>query len=235
MQRIRLERPAGCNFDDELADRAVKFFDGHLCHTKGQWSGKPFQLREWQKTDIREIFGRVDDDGNRLIRQAYVEVPKKNGKSEIAAGIALKLTFADREPAAEVYGAGADRDQASIVYSVAASMVRRNKKLRSRSKIVDSTKRIVVPRTESVYRAISSEVAGKHGYNSHGVIFDEVHAQRDMRLWEVLTFGAGDARRQPLTYAITTAGIPGESPVAEMLHEDADQILRGIIPCPSDF
>ena len=222
-------------FSEEKAERAVRFIETHLYHGIGHWAGQPFQLRDWQRQIIRDIFGNVDDDGNRLVRIAYVEIPKKSGKSTLAAAVALKLLYADSEHAAEVYGAAADRDQASIVFNVAASMVRRNARLLARSKVIDSTKRILVPRMESFYRALSAEVAGKHGFNSHGVIFDEVHAQRDRRLWEVLTFGAGDARRQPLVFAITTAGIPGESPVAEELHGYADQILRGVLPPDPTF
>ena len=117
-------------------------------------------------------------------------------------------------------------------------MVKQNPKLLrmcAGGKVHESTKRIVVPEWESFYEAISAEVAGKHGYNTHGVIFDEVHAQRDFRLWEVLTYGSGAARTQPLVFAISNAGVPGESPVAEMLYEEADQILRGITPCPDSF
>lgn len=236
-RKIRIERPADCNFDERKAQRGIDFFSNHLHHTKGKWAGQPFIPEPFQAVDIREIYGRVDEDGNRLIRQVFKAIPKKNGKSEEAAGHALKLTFADDEPGAEVYGAASDREQAGIVFNVAASMVRRDPALMEmcEGRVFDSRKRIVVPSWESFYQAVSSEVAGKHGYNSHGVVFDEVHAQRDMFLWEVLTFGAGDARAQPLTFAITTAGIIGESPVAEMLWDDADQILRGIVPCPVDF
>ena len=222
-------------FSEERADRAVQFIEGYLCHTKGQFAGEPFLLRDWQKCHIREIFGRLNDDGSRTIRQVYWEIPKKNGKSQIAAAIALTLLYTDREPGAEIYGAAADRDQSAIVFNVAASMVRANGRLAARSKIIDSSKRIVVPKAASFYRALSADVAGKHGFNSHGVIFDEIHAQRDRRLWEVLTFGAGDSRTQPLVFGITTAGIPGESPVAEELHDYADQILRGIIPPDPTF
>jgi hypothetical protein len=164
---------------------------------------------------------------------ALVPSRGRNGfhpKSELAAAVALTLRYTDREPSAEIYGAAADRDQSSIVFNVAASMVRANRTLSRRSKIIDSSKRTIVPQAGSFYRAFSADVAGKHGFNSHGVIFDEIHAQRDRRHWEVLTFGAGDARRQPLIFGITTAGFPGERPVAEELHEYADQILRGIIP-----
>lgn len=114
-------------------------------------------------------------------------------------------------------------------------MVEREGRLNSVSRCIPSTKRIVLDGEHSFYRALSADVAGKHGFNSHGVIFDEIHAQKDSRLWDVLTFGAGDARWQPLVFAITTAGVPGESPVAETLHDDADQMLRGVIPCPPIF
>ena len=234
-RKIRVERPANCRFDERKAERAVRFFNERLVHTKGRWAGQPFQLRPWQEVDIREIFGRVNEDGARTVRQVVKFIPKKNGKSEEAAGIALKLLFADAEPGAEIYGCAADRDQASIVFAVAASMVRHNRHLNKLAKVIDSTKRIVIPGWESFYRAISAEVGGKHGFNSHGVIFDELHTQRDSRLWEVTTFGSGAARSQPLIFGISTAGLPGESPVAEMLWEEADQILRGIVPCPGSF
>lgn len=236
---IRLPRPAGCIYSERHAQRAVDFFRHHLRHTKGRWAGQPFQLRPWQEIDIREIFGRVDEAGNRVIRQVYIEEPKKNGKSELVAGIALKLLFADSEIGAEIYGAAADRDQASIVFDVAAQMVRSDPALLKAAGglrgVVDSRKRIIFPQHNSFYRVVSSELYGKHGYNASGVIFDEIHAQRDTRLWEALTFGSGAARTQPLTVAITTAGVPGESPVAEALHADADQMLRGIAPAPPSF
>lgn len=233
--RVRLERPSECRFDERKAERAVRFFREYLHHTKGRWAGKPFIPYPFQEIDIREIYGRVDEKGYRVIRQVYKEEPKKSGKSEEAAGHALKLLCADDEHGAEIYGAAADRDQASIVFGVAQGMVQRHPELKRICKLVPSTKRLVVREDGSFYRALSSDVAGKHGFNAHGVIFDEVHAQKDMRLWEVLTFGAGDSRTQPLVFAITTAGVPGESPVAEMLHEEAVQILRGIVPCPAWF
>ena len=243
--------PNGCRFDTDLATRASWFFEGgydrrrrtripnYLHHVKGQWAGQPFILTDWQRQDIREIFGRVYDDGTRVIRQVYIEVGKKNGKSECAAGIALKLLFADSEYGAEIYGAASDIEQAAIVFKVAASMVRHSLPLRQQCGdgryVLDSTKRIAVPGTESFYRALTAEVAGKHGFNSHGVVFDEIHCQKDFRLWETLTFRAGAARRQPLVYGITHAGIPGECPVAEMLHAEAESALRGASPCAPHF
>lgn len=238
-RKVRIEeRPPGCLFDEAAAERAVQFFRQELIHggTGGRrWIGKPFIPTAEQEHDLREIFGRVDENGNRVIRTVVKFTPKKQGKTEEAAAIALKLLFADSEPGAEVYGAASDIVQAGIVFNAATSMVRHNPRLSKRSKIWDSTRRIVVPHSESFYRAVTSKVAGKHGFNVHGVIFDELHTQPDTALWDVLTFGSGSARAQPLTFAISTAGIPGESPVAEMLWDDCDQILRGITPCPPHF
>src|SRR5436853_1949871 len=96
-------------FSDEKADRATKFIEDQLTHGIGHHAGTPFLLRDWQRKIIRDIFGNVDEDGNRLIKTVYIEIPKKNGKSSLAAAVALKLLYADRERSAEIYGAAADR------------------------------------------------------------------------------------------------------------------------------
>lgn len=110
------------HYDKAKADRAVAFVR-NLRHTKGKWAGKPFTLLPWQEQIVRDLFGVVKPDGKRQFRSAYVEIPKKNGKSELAAAIALYLLFADNEMSAEVYGAASDRQQASIVFDVAKQMV----------------------------------------------------------------------------------------------------------------
>ena len=131
-----------CHYDVAKADRAVTFIE-NLRHTKGKWAGKRFWLLPWQEQIIRDVFGIVDERGNRQFRTAYVEIGKKNGKSELAAAVALYLLFADNEPSAEVYGAAADRQQASIVFDVAHQMVQMTPALLKRCKIMAATKRIV--------------------------------------------------------------------------------------------
>jgi len=192
-------------FDESKAARAVRFIE-LLKHT-GDYHGIPFEPLEWERKIVREVFGTMhpNDPERRLYRTVYLETPKKNGKSELAAGVALRLLFADSEPGAEIYSAAADREQASIVFHVAAEMVRMNKKLGQRCKVLDSTKRII-HNNGNIYRVLSADVHTKHGFNTHGVIFDELHAQPTRELWDVLTQGAGDARRQPVVFAITTAG-----------------------------
>jgi phage terminase large subunit-like protein len=218
-------------FSRDLANKAVRFFETHLRHTKGRWDGVPFKLLDWQRDIIEKLFGTVREDGTRQYRTAYVEVPKKNGKSEIAAGIALKLLFADNEPGAEVYSAAGDRDQASIVFNVARDMVAKSPALSRRSKTIDSTKRIV-HNNGSFYRAISAEAYTKHGFNVHGVVFDEVHTQPNRELWDTMTLGTGAARTQPLVFAITTAGYDRHS-ICWELHDYARKVRDGVIDDPT--
>ncbi len=156
-------------------------------------------------------------------------VPTHN--SSLAAGIALYLLFADGEPGAEIYSAAADRDQAAIVFETAKAMVENSPAL---SRLAEIYKRsILVPSTRSTYRVLSADAPTKHGLNAHGVIFDELHAQPNRELWDVLTTATG-ARRQPLVVAITTAGHDRESVCWEQ-HEYARQVLDGVIEDPSFF
>jgi phage terminase large subunit-like protein len=212
-------------FDAVKAQRAVRFIN-NLKHTKGVWHGVPFDLLPWQDKIITDIFGTVKDNGFRQYNTAYVEIPKKNGKSEIAAAIALYLTCADSEWGAEVYGCAADRQQASIVFDVAVDMVDQCPALKKRIKPIISQKRLVYMPLGSFYQVLSSEAFSKHGLNVHGVIFDELHAQPSRELYDVMTKGSGDARMQPLFFLITTAGTDRNS-ICYEVHQKADDILRG--------
>ena len=213
------------HYDKEKADRAVMFIQ-NLCHTKGKWAGKKFLLLSWQEQIVRDIFGIVKEDGNRQFRSAYVEIPKKNGKSELAAAIALYLLFADNEMSAEVYGAAADRQQASIVFDVAKQMVEMSPALLRRCKLMGATRRIVNYSNAGFYQVLSAEVGTKHGFNVSGLVFDEIHAQPNRKLYDVLTKGSGDAREQPLFFIITTAGTDKNS-ICYELHTKAQVILAG--------
>jgi phage terminase large subunit-like protein len=190
------------------------------------WAGKPFLLLPWQEQIIRDLFGIVKSDGYRQFNTAYIEIPKKNGKSELAAAVALLLTCADFEERAEVYGCAADRQQASIVFEVAADMVRMCPSLNRRVKILAATKRIVYLPTNSFYQVLSAEAYSKHGFNIHGVVFDELHTQPNRKLFDVMTKGSGDARAQPLFFLITTAGTDQHSICYEQ-HQKAKDILEG--------
>ena len=213
------------HYDKAKADRAVKFIE-NLCHTKGKWAGKRFWLLPWQEQLIRDIFGIVKPDGYRQFRTAFVEICKKVGKSELAAAVALYLLYADNEPSAEVYGAAADRQQASIVFDVAKQMVEMSPALLKRSKLMTATKRIVNYGNSGYYQVLSAEVGGKHGFSVSGLVFDEIHTQPNRQLYDVLTKGSSDARQNPLHFIITTAGTDRPS-IAYELHTKAVDILEG--------
>ncbi|MCL4898243.1 terminase large subunit [Streptococcus suis] len=213
------------HYDKAKADRAVTFIN-NLSHTKGKWAGKRFDLLPWQEQIVRDLFGIVKEDGNRQFLTAYIEIPKKNGKSELAAAIALYLLYADNEASAEVYGAACDRNQASIVFDVAKQMVQMSRPLEKRSKIMGATKRIVNYSNAGFYQVLSAETGTKHGLNVSGLVFDEIHAQPNRHLYDVLTKGSGDAREQPLFFIITTAGTDRNS-ICYELHTKALDILNG--------
>ena len=230
MRKLKNYKPTkfkakGSYYDKEYADFAVAFIES-LCHTKGTWAGKRFELMDWQEQIIRDLFGVLKPNGYRQFNTAYIEIPKKNGKSELAAAVALLLTCGDGEQRAEVYGAAADRQQASIVFDVAADMVRMCPALNKRVKILASQKRLIYEPTNSFYQVLSAEAYSKHGFNVHGVVFDELHSQPNRKLYDVLTKGSGDARMQPLFFLITTAGTDTHS-ICYEVHQKAQDIIDG--------
>lgn len=212
-------------YNKDLADYAVSFIEC-LTHTKGTWAGKAFTLLPWQEQIIRDLFGVVKPNGYRQFNTAYIEIPKKMGKSELAAAVALLLCCGDNEERAEVYGCAADRQQAAIVFDVAADMVKMCPALHRRVKILASQKRMVYLPTNSFYQVLSAEAYSKHGFNIHGVVFDELHTQPNRKLFDVMTKGSGDARMQPLYFLITTAGTDTHS-ICYETHQKAVDVLEG--------
>ena len=213
------------HYDKDAADYAVMFIES-LCHTKGTWAGKPFELIDWQEQIIRDLFGVLKPNGYRQFNTPYIEIPKKQGKSELAAAVALLLLCGDGEERAEVYGCAADRNQAKIVFDVAVDMVRFCPALSKRVKILESQKKITYLPTNSSYQVLSADVANKHGFNTHGVIFDELHTQPNRKLFDVMLQGSGDARMQPLYFLITTAGNDTNS-ICYEVHQKAIDIAEG--------
>ena len=225
------KKPRGIS--EPHASRAIRFVES-LRHVKGrQWAGKQLELSEWQRHIVSELFGRLDATGLRRYRTAYIETPRKTGKSTLSAALALYLLMGDDEPGAEIYSAATDQDQASLVFSIAAAMVARDPYLSTRLQVLDHTKRIVDRETGSFYHAISAKAASKHGYNAHGVIYDELHAALNRELWDVLKTSMG-AREQPLMVAITTAGYDRTSICWEQ-HEYAHRVTTKQIDDSSFF
>jgi phage terminase large subunit-like protein len=187
------------------------FFSEILVHTKGRWSRTAFHLKPWQLDDIMApLFGTVvwSDEFGRYVRRyriCWIEVARKNGKSELLAGIALYLLVADDEDGAEIYGCAVDRDQARKVYDVAERMVHLSPLLSARLKINKQAKRIYDIQTGSYYEVTAADAGGNLGHNPHGVVFDEVLTQKSPDLWNAMRTGMG-AREQALMVAATTAG-----------------------------
>ena len=207
------ETRGDCVFDRKRAAAALRFFRKRLRHVKGDRAGTPLRLRRWQRNIITALFGWRRPDGSRRYRMAYIEIPRKAGKSTLASGIALLLLYCDGEPGAEVYSCASDREQAAIVFEIAKENVLCSPEL---DRISQPYQRSIIhrdPKTglnKGSYKVLSAEAASKHGYNPSGIIFDELHAQPNADLWEVMKTGTG-ARRQPLTVAITTAGFDRHS------------------------
>jgi phage terminase large subunit-like protein len=212
------------------ADRAIRFVEA-LRFTSGVRAGGRFLLEPWQLTFLTHVFGRVKPDGLRVTRTAYLEVPRKNGKTEFAAAIALYMLIADGEAAPQVYSAASDREQASLVFAPAKAMVESNARLRKECRVIESTRRIVY--RGGYYRALSSDVRRKHGFNAHCVVYDELHTATDRGLRDVLASSMG-ARAQPLMLEITTAGYDRESICWEE-HEYARRVIAGEIVDPTFF
>ncbi len=214
------------------AARVENFFERVLHHTKGRFARSPFLLHDWQADEIiRPVFGTVRFDGQvgdwvRLYNEAWLELGRGNGKSEVLAGIALYLLCGDGEEGAEVYGAAADKDQAALVFNVAKRMVELSPILSHRLVVVDSRRRIVDPKTSSVYQVIAADAAGNLGQGPHGIVFDEIIAQPSRDLYDVLRSGLGK-RDEPLLICATNAGNDPESFAA---HEHGAAVAVGEDP-----
>lgn len=217
-------------YDEDAADRAVQFFAKCLTHTKGEWKGQAFILSKWQENKIiRPLFGWKRRDGTRKYRTCLIQIPRKAGKSMLAAGIASYLLFADNEPAAEVYSAAVDREQARIVFDMAKGMIDGSKPLRDRATVYKQS--IVVPSTGSSYKVLSSDSNSKHGFSASGIVLDECHAMPNQELWDVLTTSTG-ARRQPLAVMISTAGYDKHS-FFYAQYEYACKVRDGLVNDPA--
>jgi len=223
-------------FSQPHADAACNFFERILRHTADEWYGKPFLLTPWQEEGLTQIFGQLDDDGNRLIKMGYFEVPKKAGKTEWAAGIILFVLIVDPNPGCQVYGAAAATRQAMNVYRAACKMVEQSRHLGKRLRLLRGTNRIVKrDDPDSFYAAVAADGDLSDGVNPSFVVADELHrwkTRKQLENWDVLSLG-GITRRQPLTIGLTTAGVQSESPLAWRLHEKTRRIQDGVVRDPS--
>lgn len=214
----------GLWWDQSAADHALEFFT-FLRHSKGRWNDSAFELAGWQAFIVASIFGWKRADGLRRFRIAFIEVPRKNGKTTLAAAIALYLLVCDGEAGAEIYSAATKRDQAKLVFEDAKALVARSPEI---AEIVERlTYSLVIPEARSKFEPLSADADTADGLNPFVAVCDEIHAWKSRDLWDVLLTGMG-SREQPLALAITTAGDFADS-IYNELHGDAEQVLEGVV------
>lgn len=211
-------------FDEAAADFAIEFFS-HLRHSKGEWAGQPFILEPWEAFIVGSLFGWKRPDGSRRFRISYTELARKNGKSTLSAGVGLLLAFFDDEPGAEVYAAATKRDQAKIVWGEARAMVNASPALKQRINVLVANLNREDQRQK--FEPLGADADSTDGLNIHGAIPDELHAHKTRAMWDVLQTATG-ARRQPLIFAITTAGYDRRTICWEQ-HDYAVKMLDGIV------
>ena len=227
----------GAVFDFERVDKVLRAF--HLLrHTQGQWAGKPLDPSSWQVAYvIAPVFGwvRWDDEAEgyvRIITDLYVDVPRKNGKSTLSGGIAIYLTCADGEPAAQVLAAATTKDQAGFVFDPVKLLATKSPALAPHVK--PYANRIVHPASGSYFQVISSAADAQHGANVHGAVIDELHIHKTPTLVETIETGRG-SRRQPLIAIITTADAGTPNTIYDRRRTRVEQVANGTLKAPEIY
>ena len=217
--------PKGFRFVPELGERVVRFVEKFCKHHKGEWAGQPLILEEWQRRIIRIVFGWVRADGTRRFRTAYIEIPRKNGKSLFASAVGLYLLVGDQEPGAEVYSFATKEDQARLLWIEAGKTVRKSDLLTKHVKVLADS--ITFDASGAFFRPLGSDSDTQDGLNPHAGIADELHAHKTRGMWDVIQSGMG-ARREPLMLAITTAGVFRQESIGWEKHDYATKVLEGV-------
>lgn len=217
-------------YDGDGVARKAGFVQ-HLKLTKGEPVPVPFMLRPFQHAFLEDVFGPVGPDGRRIVRNALLAIPRKNGKTQVAAAIALAMLMADDEHEAQIYSASIDRETAGLIFRDLCSFIRADPDLDALCNIVSTKKMIEYKPTNSFYRALSADAFRQHGLNPHAVILDEFHTIKSQEMVDVLTTSMG-ARKQPLFIAISTAGHDKNSPYYNF-YEYCKKVRDGVIEDPS--
>src|SRR2546430_2519555 len=216
-------------FDPEAAARVLDFFKLYCTHVEGEWAGKPLIPEQWQYQTLRDAFGWKNiSDGTRKYRLIWVAVPRKNAKSTTGAGVGLYLTLSDQEPGAKVFSVATEEEQALIIFNLAAAMVKASPELAARVEVFKRS--MYVEKTGAVWQALSGNPK-KSGKNASGILYGEVHEAADRKLWDIMKTST-IARRQPMTWAATTAGFD-ETSICFELHETARKVRDGIFDLPT--
>lgn len=219
-----IEQHDKCIFDEEKANRPIKFIETFCKHSKGEWAGKPVILELFQKAYISALFGFIDKDtGLRRFKESMFYVARKNGKSTMLSGIAAYMLVADGEAGAEIYSCATKKDQAKLVFDETLNMIKQSPYL---SKHIKKRKTdLYFPITMSKFQPLGKNSDTLDGLNAHCVIIDELHGVKDRNLYEVMK-QSQSARRHPLLIMITTAGTVREC-IFDDMYEYACNIVDG--------
>ena len=213
-------------YDNDKAEVRIKFIERVCTHVKGELAGQKFILEEWQKEFIRELYGTLNEDGTRQYRTAYVQIPRKNGKSNLSAALALAELFVGAEKGAEIYCCASSRDQAKIVFDVCRQMIKNSSILMRSCQVYQNS--IVLKDSNSFLKAVAAEAGLLHGANASMVVYDELHTAKNRELWDVMATSMG-ARKQPLMMTITTAGMFDPNSICYELYSYGKKVRDQII------
>jgi len=225
--------PEGAWFDESEARKVIAYHERFCTHVKGKMAGKPFTLLPWQQWFVGNLFGWKLATGKRRFREAFLYVPRKNGKTVCAASLAHFVLFCDGEPGAEVYSRGADREQASLCFDMAKQQVLNREELAKRCKVYRKAIEIPGQPGMSIYKPLSSDAGTKHGFNTHFAVVDELHAYPNRELVDVIQTSTG-AREQSMLVYITTADYARVS-ICNELYDYATKVRDGIVEDSSFF
>jgi phage terminase large subunit-like protein len=190
-------------YDEAAAEEKIRFIETHCRHVEGDIYGEALVLPDAYKDEIlRPIFGlKRKKGGKRLIRKVYIQMPRKNAKTTMMAGVELALCFNDGEPSAQIYNCAGDDEQAQLLFKAASKMVNLDKTLRSASRVFQGA----ITYKDSFIKKITSKSDTKHGFNSHAWIYDELHVAKSRDLYDTLNTSTGQ-RSNPLGIMISTPG-----------------------------
>jgi phage terminase large subunit-like protein len=190
------------HYDERAANEKIAFIEKHCRHVEGDLYGKPLILPDQYKDEIlRPVFGLKKPNGKRLIQKVYIQMPRKNAKTTMMAGVENVMLFNDGEPSAQIYNCAGDDEQAGLLFNAAKKMIENDPTLRKASKVFQAS----IVYKDSFIKKITSKSETKHGFNTHGWIYDEIHVAKNADLYETLDTSTGQ-RSNPIGWMITTPG-----------------------------
>lgn len=211
-------------YNYKKANKAIEFIENFCKHSKGNMGGKPFILELWQKALVAATFGIVHKiDNTRKYQEVLFIVPRKNGKSTLAAGIGLYLMVADNEHGADIFACATKKDQAKLIWLEAKRMVKKSPILLKRIKPLVGE--MVSDFNDSSFKPLGADSETLDGLNVHGAMLDEIHAWKTKDLYDVIVDGT-TSRDQPLIFITTTAGTIRES-IYDIKYDEAELVING--------